>query len=70
MIGEVRDLPVNADVDDENSRILIPARAGGLLELSREGKELRVLRDLPDQEWISFGENGIMGASKQATSVI
>jgi hypothetical protein len=70
VIGEVRDLPGNADVDDENSRILIPARAGGLLELSREGKELRVLRDLPDQEWISFGENGIMGASKQATSVI
>ena len=70
VIGEVRDLPVDAEVDDENSRILIPARSGGMLELSRDGRELRVLRDLPDQEWISFGPNGILAASKGATDAI
>ena len=70
VISEVADLPKGAEVDDENSRILIPARAGALLELSREGKELRVLRDLPDQEWIAFGENGILGASNGATGRI
>jgi len=70
VISEVGHLPKDAEVDDENSRILLPARAGAMLELSREGKELRVLRDLPDQEWIAFGENGILGASKGATGAI
>jgi len=70
VIAEVRDLPARAEVDGENSRILIPSRSGAMLELSRDGKELRVLRDLPDQEWISFGANGIAAASDNATSVI
>ena len=68
--SEVSDLPAEAEVDDENHRILIPARAGALAELSPTGGEVRVLRDLPDQEWIAFNAKGILQASKRATESI
>ena len=68
--SEVTDLPAGAEVDDENHRILLPARAGALVELSHTGTEVRVLRDLPDQEWIAFNEKGILQASKRATQSI
>lgn len=70
VVGEVQGLPASAEVDDEHGRILIPSRAGAMLELSQTGEELRVLRDLPDNEWLSFGPNGILGASKGATGAI
>jgi hypothetical protein len=70
VVGEVSELPASAEVDDEHGRILIPSRAGAMLELSETGAELRVLRDLPDNEWISFGPNGILGASKGAAGAI
>ncbi len=68
--SEVTDLPLGAEVDDENHRILLPARAGALVELSHTGAEVRVLRDLPDQEWIAFNAKGILQASKRATQSI
>ena len=68
--SEVTDLPANATVDDENHRILLPARAGALSELSHTGAEVRVLRNLPDQEWIAFNAKGILQASKRATESI
>ena len=68
--SEVTDLPLGAEVDDENHRILLPARAGALVELSHTGTEVRVLRNLPDQEWIAFNAKGILQASKRATESI
>jgi len=70
VVGEVQDLPASVEVDDEHGRILVPSRAGAMLELGQDGAELRVLRDLPDNEWISFGPNGILGASKGAAGAI
>ena len=64
--AEVRGLHRDVEVDPEHGRILQPARAGALLETDQQGRELRVLRDLPDNEWICFGENGILDASTQA----
>jgi hypothetical protein len=58
------------EVDVEHGRILQTARAGALIETDSKGTELRVLRDLPDGEWISFGPNGIMSASEKATGAI
>ena len=49
---------------------LLPARAGALVELSHTGSEVRVLRNLPDQEWIAFSATGILQASKRATESI
>ena len=68
--AEVRNLHPQVEVDPEHGRILQPARAGALLETDPTGAELRVLRDLPDNEWICFGNNGILGASTQASGSI
>jgi WD40 repeat protein len=68
--AEVRDLERGVEVDVEHGRILQTARAGALIETDSKGTELRVLRDLPDGEWISFGPNGIMSASEKATGAI
>ena len=66
MVGEVNDLPGQAEVDNEHGRILVPARAGALLELDSKGRELRVIRDLPDDQWISFSSTGVLAASDGA----
>lgn len=66
VVGEVNDLPCQAEVDNEHGRILVPARAGALLELDSKGRELRVIRDLPDDQWISFSSTGVLAASDGA----
>ena len=68
--AEVRDLERDVEVDVEHGRILQTARAGALIETDSGSTELRVLRDLPDGEWISFGPNGIMSASEKASGAI
>ena len=68
--AQVQGLPIDVEVDVEHGRILQSARAGALLETDPSGNELRVLRDLPDNEWICFGPNGILGASEQANGAI
>ena len=60
----------DVQVDIEHGRILQSARAGAMLETDAKGTEIRVLRDLPDNEWICFGPNGILGASEQASGAI
>jgi hypothetical protein len=70
VVGEVSDLPRNTQIDTEHGRILVPSRAGALLELDSEGRELRVLRDLPDDQWISFSATGVLAASEGAGGAI
>ncbi|MAY81088.1 MAG: hypothetical protein CL930_09935 [Deltaproteobacteria bacterium] len=70
VVNEITDLPSDAEIDVENNRIILPARAGAMVELNRKGTELRVLRNLADGEWISFAANGILSASTGAGSTL
>ena len=65
-VHEVNGLWRHAWVDAENGLILEPTRAAALLEREMNGEERRVLRCLPDSEWISFGWRGILDASDGA----
>ena len=67
---EATSLSRHAWVDAEHGRIIEPARSGALIEYDPDGKETRVLRSLPDGEWISFGWNGILAKSKGAAGAI
>ena len=66
VVHEVTGLDANAWVDAENGLILEPARSSALLEREMDGSERRVLRALPDDEWLSFGWRGIIEASEHA----
>jgi WD40 repeat protein len=66
VVHEVTGLDANAWVDAENGLILEPARSSAILEREMDGSERRVLRALPDSEWISFGWRGIIEASEHA----
>lgn len=70
VVGEVTNLPLNAEVDVENGLIITPGRAGALLERNQDGTERSVLRDLPDGEWISFGPTGVGSASEGAATSV
>jgi hypothetical protein len=63
VVSEVPDLLPYAWVDPETGDILQPARGAAILELDMWGKEKRVLRALPEGEWIAFNERGILDAS-------
>lgn len=64
--AEVNDLHRDAQVDAETGFILEPARSGAVLEREMNGAERRVLRALPDDQWICFGKRGILDASDGA----
>ena len=68
--AEVPDLHPRAWVDADRGLILEPARAAALLEREMSGEERRVLRALPDGEWVSFGENGLFDASEGAAGAM
>lgn len=53
-------------VDEETGAILQPARASALLERTLKGEETRVLRSLPDDQWISYGPKGVIEVSEAA----
>ena len=63
VVSEVPNLLPYAWVDAESGTILQPARGGAILELDMYGKELRVLRALPEGEWVAFGKKGVLDAS-------
>lgn len=67
VVSEVADLLPYAWVDPETGDILQPARGGAILELDLWGKDKRVLRALPEGEWIAFGPKGIFDASEGVT---
>lgn len=68
VVSEVNKLHKDAQVDAENGFILEPSRSGGLLEREMNGTERRVLRALPDGQWICFSKRGILDASEGAGS--
>ncbi len=70
VVAEVTGLSPLAWVDAENGLIVEPARSSALLERERNGAERRVLRALPDGEWISYGWRGILDASPGAAAVM
>ncbi|MFT4977552.1 MAG: hypothetical protein ACI8S6_003457, partial [Myxococcota bacterium] len=66
VVHEVTGLAANTWIDAENGLILEPARSSALLEREMDGTERRVLRSLPDDQWLSFGSRGIIEASPAA----
>jgi hypothetical protein len=66
VISEVTGLHPGAWVDAERGLVLEPARSGGILEREMDGTERRVLRSLPDGQWVCFGRKGILDASEKA----
>ncbi|MCK6505378.1 WD40 repeat domain-containing protein [Myxococcota bacterium] len=70
VVHEVTGLAPNTWVDAEHGLILEPARSGALLEREMDGRERRVLRALPEGEWLSFGWRGILDASQGASGAI
>lgn len=65
--SEVPDLLPYAWVDPETGDILQPARGAAILELDMHGVEKRVLRALPEGEWVSFNAKGIFDSSEGVT---
>jgi WD40 repeat protein len=68
VVGEATGLSRWAWVDAENGLILEPGRASAIIERERDGSERRILRSLPDDEWIGFGWRGILDCSPGAAS--
>ncbi|MFH1464746.1 MAG: WD40 repeat domain-containing protein [Pseudomonadota bacterium] len=64
------DLPAGSTVCEQTGQILAPARACAVLELAPNGHELRVLRSLADDQWMSFSATGILEASDRASEVL
>lgn len=63
VVSVVPELLPYAWVDPETGDILQPARGAAILELDMRGREKRVLRALPEGEWIAFDEGEIFAAS-------
>lgn len=68
--AEVPNLLPGAWVDADKGLILEPARAAAILEREMSGEERRVLRALPDGQWVSFGWNGLFDASEGAAGAM
>jgi hypothetical protein len=66
VFSEVTGLAPGAWVDAEHGLILEPARSAAVLEREMDGRERRVLRALPDDQWVCFGKRGILDASDGA----
>jgi hypothetical protein len=64
--SEVKGLDRRAWVDPARGLILEPARGSAVVERDMNGAEVRVLRSLTEDEWLSFGWNGILDASEAA----
>jgi len=64
--SEVKGLDRRACVDPARGTILLPARGGAIVERDMAGIETRVLRSVAENEWLSFGWNGILAASEGA----
>ncbi len=64
VVAEVPNLLPYVWVDPETGFILQPARGGAIQELDLYGVERRILRALPEGEWIAFGPEGILDQSE------
>jgi WD40 repeat protein len=63
VFSEVPDLLPYAWVDPESGSIVQPARGRAILDLDMNGREERVLRALPEMEWIAFNAEGVLDRS-------
>jgi hypothetical protein len=63
VVAEVPNLLPYVWVDPETGFILQPARGNAIQELDLYGQERRVLRALPEGDWIAFGPEGIFDQS-------
>jgi WD40 repeat protein len=70
VVTEVTGLCADVWVDPETGTIVEPTRSSAILERNMNGTEKRVLRSLPDGEWIVFGSNGILDASRNAANAM
>lgn len=70
LASDVGGLHRQAVVDAEQGLILEPARSGALLEREMSGEERRVLRTLPDAQWVAYNSRGILDASAQAGNAL
>ena len=68
VVAEVPNLLPYVWVDPETGFILQPARGGAIQEFDLYGQERRILRALPESEWICFGPNGILDQSSPKAS--
>ena len=64
VVSEVTGLLPYAWVDPETGHIVQPARGRAILDLDMMGAEHRVLRALPEMEWVAFGEEGVIDRSE------
>lgn len=64
VVSEIPGLVPYAWVDPETGHVLQPARGGAILELDMKGREHRVLRALPEGEWIAFNAEGVLDRSE------
>jgi WD40 repeat protein len=63
VVSEIPGLLPYCWVDPETGTIMQPARGNAILEMDMHGRELRVLRSLPEGEWICFDTDGVLDAS-------
>lgn len=70
VVQEVTGLSPSAWVDPETGTLMEPTRSSAILERSMSGAERRVIRALPEGEWIVFGPRGILEASPGAAGAI
>lgn len=65
-VQEVSGIPAWTSVDADTGVVMYPELGCAVVELDRTGREHRVLRSLPDDEWISFGPEGVLASSPGA----
>jgi len=70
VVQEVTGLAPNTWVDPDTGTLMEPTRSSAILERSMSGAERRVIRALPEGEWIVFGPRGILEASPGAAGAI
>lgn len=63
VVAEAKGLLPYAVVDPVSGLILEPAQGNALLERDRHGREHRVLRSLPRNQWLSFDAQRVLEAS-------
>ena len=66
VVSEVANLLPYAWVDPESGDIVQPARGAAILELDMHGHDKRVLRALPEGEWVAFSPEGVLARSEGA----
>jgi hypothetical protein len=70
VVAEVAGLHRHAEVDAENGLVLEPGRSAALVEREMDGSERRVLRSLPDGQWVCFGQRGLLDNSEAMSGVL